>query len=112
MERQILNTTVNLHDEDNRFENDKDVKVVLKFVTSKKEFHVTVPIVRKVDRTPNEFIFESKKLNFKVSICKDGRLSPSGRISQKMAIDLGEDNLIEEFRAAAMKIWNHVNASI
>ncbi len=112
MEKQIVNTTVNLMDEENRFENDKDVKVVLKFVTSKKEFFVTVPVVHKVDRSPNPSIFESQKLNFKVRVIKDGRLSPSGKISQKMVVNIGKDVLLDEFEKAAMSIWNHIKDTV
>jgi len=112
MERQIINTTVNLQDEENRFENDKDVKVVLKFVTSKKEFFVTVPVVHKVDRSPNPSIYESQKINFKVRVIKDGRLSPSGKISQKMVLDIGKDELMQEFEKAAMSIWNHIKVAV
>lgn len=107
-----MNTTVNLVDEENRFENDKDLKVVLKFVTSKKEFFVTVPIVHKVDRSPNPSIFESQKLNFKVRVIKDGRLSPSGKISQKMVVNIGKDVLLDEFEKAAMSIWNHIKDTV
>lgn len=107
-----MNTTVNLVDEENRFENDKDLKVVLKFVTSKKEFFVTVPIVHKVDRSPNPSIFESKKMNFKVRVIKDGRFSPSGKISQKMVVDLGMEDLLKEFEDAAMSIWNHIKDTL
>lgn len=112
MERQIINTTVTLKDEENKFENDKDVKVMIKFVTSRKEFLVTVPVTHKVDRSPNPSIFESQKLNFKVRVIKDGRLSPSGKISQKMVVDLGKESLLSEFEKAAMSIWDHINACV
>lgn len=109
MDRQIINTTVNLKDEENKFENDRDVKVMLKFVTSKKEFFVTVPVTHKVDRSPNPSIFESQRLNFKVRVIKDGRLSPSGKISQKMVVDMGREDLLSEFEKAAMSIWEHIS---
>jgi len=108
MDKQIINTTVNLQDEENRFENDKDVKVMLKFVTSKKEFFVTVPVVHKVDRSPNPSIYDSQKINFVVRIIKDGRISPSGKISQKMVVDIGKEQLLEEFEKAALSIWEHI----
>lgn len=107
-EIQIQNTTVNLKDEEGKFENDKDVKVMIKFVTSKKEFFVTVPVTHKVDRSPNPSIFESDKINFKVRVIKDGRLSPSGKISQKMVVEMGQEQLLGEFEKAAMKIWEHI----
>lgn len=111
-EIQIQNTTVNLKDEEEKFENDKDVKVLIKFCTSKKEFFVTVPVTHKVDRSPNPSIFESEKINFKVRVIKDGRLSPSGKISQKMVVDLGREKLLEEFNAAATKIWEHIKDAL
>ena len=94
-------------DEQNKYEEDKDTKVSLRYDSDKGYFRASTPITKKVDRTPNESIFASDVISFKVNVHKDGRLGPSGKISKKMIEENGLAAVEAEFAKAARAICKH-----
>ena len=94
-------------DEQNKYEEDKDTKVSLRYDSDKGYFRASTPITKKVDRTPNESIFASDKLAFKVNLHKDGRLGPNGKITKKSVETLGLEGVEAEFAKAARAICKH-----
>lgn len=98
---------VNIIDEQGRYEEDKDTKVTLRYDSNKGCFTASTPIVKMVDRTPNESIFESEHFSFAVKVHKDGRLGPSGKISKETLEKIGSAMVEAEFAKAARAICRH-----
>lgn len=98
---------INIIDEQGHYEEDKDTKVTLRYDSNKGCFTAATPIVKKVDRTPNESIFESEHFSFAIKVHKDSRLGPSGKISKQNVEKLGAAAVEAEFAKAARAICKH-----
>lgn len=102
-------TNVTIVDEQNKFIEDEDVKVMAHYSSEENKFTMTTPLTQKVDRTPNESVYTSEVISLKVNLHKDGRLGPSGKISKKMVRDKGADAIMNAFTEAGKAVVNHFN---
>ena len=100
-------TDVTIIDQQDKFEEDKDIKVSLRYSTDTSSFTASTPISKKRDTSSNIPIFASEAISLTVRVHKDGRLGPSGKITRKSVIELGPSAVKTEFRKAAEAIIQH-----